>query len=211
MGRFELVCAAMIALFFGLAVLMSGHRLFLTLLPIWGFLFGFVLGADTVQALFAQAFLTTITSWVVGFVVGAAFATLSYLFYVVAMAMFSFGIGYGLGVGLMGLMGLEGGLVAWLVGIVVGVVIAAVVILFNLQKWAIMLGTALVGAGTVIGTILMVMDVITPADFGAGGVHRAMANSIFWLIGFLVLFVVGFLAQFRNAQGFVLEEPPDRW
>lgn len=211
MARFELVCAALIALFFGLAVLLNGYRLFLTLLPVWGFVFGFVLGADTVQALFAHPFLATVTSWVVGFAVGAAFAALSYLFYVVAMAMFSFGIGYGLGVGLMGLIGLESGLVAWLVGVVVGVVVAAVVILFNLQKWIVVLGTSLGGAAAVVGTILMVAGVITPAQFGASGVRQVMAHSIFWIIGYLVLFVVGFLAQFRNTQDFVVEAPADRW
>ena len=208
---FEIFCAALIALIFGLIVLMNGYKLFLILLPVWGFIFGFVLGADTLQALFGQAFLATVTSWVVGFVVGAVFAVLSYLFYIVAVALFSFGVGYGLGVGLMGLIGLETGLIPWLVGVVAGVAIAAVVIIFNLQKWVIMLGTSLGGAAAIIGTFLMMFGVISPADFGAGGVREVMGDSIFWLIGFLVLFVVGFLAQYRNTQDFMLEEPANRW
>jgi hypothetical protein len=68
---FEIFCAALIALIFGLVVMMNGYKLFLVLLPIWGFIFGFVLGADTLQTLFGQAFLATVTSWVVGFVVGS--------------------------------------------------------------------------------------------------------------------------------------------
>ncbi len=80
---FELLCAALIALLFGTVVCFGGYRLFLLLLPIWGFFFGFGLGAQTIQLLFGQEFLATITSWVVGLVVAILFAVLSYLFYAV--------------------------------------------------------------------------------------------------------------------------------
>ncbi len=73
---FALMCGGMIALLFGLVLAFAGYRLFLVLLPIWGFFFGFGLGAQSIQALFGDAFLATITSWVVGFVVGAIFAVL---------------------------------------------------------------------------------------------------------------------------------------
>jgi hypothetical protein len=36
------------------------------------------LGAQTLQVLFGVGFLATITSWVVGFIVGGLFAVLSY-------------------------------------------------------------------------------------------------------------------------------------
>ena len=67
---FELFCATLIALFLGAVILFGGYRLFLILLPIWGFFFGFGLGAHTVTLLFGQEFFATVTSWVVGFVVG---------------------------------------------------------------------------------------------------------------------------------------------
>jgi hypothetical protein len=208
---FELFCMALIALTFGLIVMMNGYKVFLILLPIFGFIFGFVLGAQTLQALFGIGFLATVTSWAVGFVVGAVFAVLSYLFWIVAVALWSFGIGYGLGVGLMGLFGLSSGILPWLVGVVAGVALAAVVIIFNLQKWIIMLGTAALGSATVIGTFLMMFGVIRPIQFSAGGVKDVMANSPFWLIAFLVLFVVGALAQYRTTQNYMLEVPADRW
>ena len=75
-----MACAGLIGILFGLAVCFVGYRLFLVLLPIWGFVFGLVLGAQTIQALFGEAFLATVTSWVVGFIVGGIFAVLSYLF-----------------------------------------------------------------------------------------------------------------------------------
>jgi hypothetical protein len=86
---FELLCMSLIGLLFGLAVAYGGYRLFLILLPIWGFFFGFGLGAQTLQAIFGVGFLSTISSWVVGLIVGLIFAVLSYLFYIVAVALLS--------------------------------------------------------------------------------------------------------------------------
>src|SRR5512138_3311751 len=98
---FAMMCGGMIALLFGLALCFAGYRLFLVLLPIWGFFFGFGFGAQTVQALFGDAFLATITSWVVGFIVAAVFAVLAYLFYLAAVALLSFSLGYGAAIGLL--------------------------------------------------------------------------------------------------------------
>ncbi len=55
---FELFCATLIAVLFGLAVAFSGYRLFLFLLPIWGFFAGFAIGAQSIQLCSAEA------SWV---------------------------------------------------------------------------------------------------------------------------------------------------
>ena len=78
----SVACAGLIGILFGLALCFAGYRLFLFLLPVWGFVFGLALGAQTIQALLGQAFLATVTSWVVGLIVGVVFAVLSYLFYI---------------------------------------------------------------------------------------------------------------------------------
>ncbi len=107
---FALACAGLIAFLFGLALCFSGYRLFIILLPVWGFFFGLWLGAESLQALFGVGFLATVTSWVVGFIVGAIFAVLSYLFYVFAVALAAGSLGYYLGVGLMEAIGIKHGL-----------------------------------------------------------------------------------------------------
>ena len=118
---FSLLCIALIALLFGLAVVFCGYRVFPGLLPIWGFFFGFFLGIQSVQALFGIGFLATVTSWVVGFFVGALFAVLSYLFYIFAVAILSGSFGYGLTVGILTWIGLDYGFLVWIIGIVVGI------------------------------------------------------------------------------------------
>jgi hypothetical protein len=87
-----------------------------------GFFFGFALGAQAIQALFGEAFLASITSWVVGFIVAAVFAVLAYLFYMAAVALLAFSLGYGATVALLTAIGLPlvGGFIAWVVAVVVG-------------------------------------------------------------------------------------------
>lgn len=53
---FHLFCMGLIGLLFGLAATFGGYRLFLILLPVWGFFFGSVLGAETVQIRANQGF-----------------------------------------------------------------------------------------------------------------------------------------------------------
>src|ERR1051326_5507876 len=106
---FALVIGGMIALLFGMTLLVAGYRFLWVLLPILGFVFGFGLGAETVQALFGDAFLATVTSWVVGFCVAVIFAMLSYLFYFMAVALIGGAMGYALAVGLLQAIGLNFG------------------------------------------------------------------------------------------------------
>ena len=67
---FGLAFTSVISLFFGFVLAFGGYRFFLVLLPIWGFFFGFGVGAQTVQAIFGEGFLSTATSWAAGFVTG---------------------------------------------------------------------------------------------------------------------------------------------
>ena len=124
----ELLRMAVIGLGFGFVIAFWGYKLLWIILPIWGFFAGFALGAQTIQAIFSDAFMATITSWVVGFVVGAIFAVLSYLFYFIAVALLSGAFGYALAVGILTAIGLDFGFIVWLIGIVAGVIVAVAVI-----------------------------------------------------------------------------------
>lgn len=95
----QVICIGVIGILFGLTALFAGYRLFLVLLPIWGFFAGFAIGAQALQALFGTGFLSELTSWIVGLVVGILFAVLSYLFYLVGVAILAGSIGYALGQG----------------------------------------------------------------------------------------------------------------
>lgn len=204
---FQIFCATLIANVFGVAVAFRGYRFFLVLLPILGFVIGFTLGAQTLQAIFDVGFLTTVTSWVVGFMVGLLFGVLSYLFYFVGVALLSFGLGYAIGAGVMGLIGFDLGLVSWLVGMVAGVALALVVIFFNVQKWVIVAITSFFGSAAIIGSLMLVLGVIAIEDLGTNAVGKAIEDSFLWLLFYMIIAVLGIASQIGIDQTVELEPP----
>ena len=202
---FAVACGGLIGLLFGLVLTFAGYRLFLALLPIWGFFFGLVLGAQAIQAIFGQAFLATVTSWVVGFIVAVIFAVLAYLFYIVAVAIIAGSLGYAAAIGLLGLLGLSFGLLVWLIGLVAGVALAIVVIYFNIQKWIIEFATAFLGAGTIVGIFLLLFGGLPTSQLVQNPVQLALKASPFWTIVFFILGIVGFVAQALHNRAWAIE------
>ena len=206
---FEIFCATLIALLLGAVLMFGGYRLFLFLLPIWGFFFGFGLGAQTVTLLLGEAFFATVTGWVVGFFVGLIFGLLSYLFYAVAVAVIAGSLGYGIGIGLMGLIGL-GGFLAWLVGIILAIVVIFVTFRWNLQKYVIIIATAAGGASVVIGTFLLTFGNVTLADLGGNPVRAAISGSFWWTLFWILLAVLGIVAQLQANRSYEIEAYDNR-
>jgi hypothetical protein len=197
-------CAGLIGLLFGTALTFAGYRLFMFLLPIWGFFFGLGLGAQSVQVLFGDGFLATVTSWVVGFIVALIFALLSYAFYAFAVAIIGGSLGYALAVGLLTWIGLDFGLIVWLVGLAAGVVMAIVTIVFNLQKWVIIAATSILGAGTIFGTILLMFNPV--ARFMESPVRTLLSTSPLLTIMFLVVAGLGFYLQVVSTRTVTIVE-----
>lgn len=207
---FTLACAGLIGIMFGLALCFAGYRFFLVLLPIFGFFFGLVLGAQTLQAIGGGnfPFLMTITSWVVGFIVGGIFAVLSYLFYIAAVAIIAGALGYSAVVGILLAIGLPMGFLVWLIGLVAGVVLAIVTIRFNIQKYVIIIATAVLGAEMIIGAIVLMFN--PAAQILANPVQAVLKASPLAAILALVVAVLGVIAQIRQNQSFTIDSY-DRW
>ncbi len=192
---FELFCATLIALLFGTVVCFGGYRLFLILLPIWGFFFGFALGAQSVQLLFGEAFLATVTGWVVGFIVALLFAVLSYLFYVVAVAVIAGSLGYGLGVAIMGIFSADLTLLTWIVGIVLAIVVIGITFYFNLAKYVIIIATAVGGAAATIGTLVVGVEHVQLLTLAENPVQVMLNGSFIWTLLFLLMAAAGIAGQ----------------
>lgn len=188
-------CAALIALTYGLFLSFMGYRLFIFLLPIWGFFFGFSFGAHTLQALFGEGFLITVTSWIVGFFVAAIFAILSYLFYAVAVAVIAGSLGYAIGVGLMSLFGLDLNVITWIVGMVGAVIAIVAAFVFNLQKWVLIVATSVMGAVTIAGTLGLLFN--PSARLIEQPVQTLVRNSPLLLVMAIVVAIAGIVVQAR--------------
>lgn len=207
---FELFCATLIALLFGAFICFAGYRFFIILLPIWGFFFGFGVGAQAVQALLGDAFFGTVTSWVVGFVVAIIFAVGSYLFYLFGVAILAGSLGYALGVGMMGAIGIQFGFITWLVGIVLGVVLAFVTIAFNIQKYVIIIATGLGGAALAVGTLLLGVEGMALTDLSNDPLKSMWQAAPLWAIILLVMGIAGIVVQWRANQNYWVEPYDNR-
>jgi hypothetical protein len=209
---FELFCALILALGFAVFVAFAGYRFFLVLLPIWGFFFGFTLGGQTIQALLGQSgFLADATAFVVALFMGVLFAVLSYLFYLIAVALFSASIGYGVGVAIMGAILPSFGFLTWLVGIVLAVVLAFVVLRFNIQKYVIIIGTALLGAGLATATLMGGFYGVNILQLFQNPLQVLLGQAGFWgWLVFLVVLVGGIIVQWRSTSRYTIEAYENR-
>jgi hypothetical protein len=205
MTLFSAMCFALIGLMFAAAVCFGGYRLFMILLPIWGFIFGFGFGAQKMQAIFGTGILATTTSWVVGLIVAVVFAAASYLFWFFAVALLAASFGYSVGMAIMSSFSSLGWL-NWIVAVVVAVAVAFVVLRFNIQKWAIIAITAMLGAAAMIGTLLVVTGNVPPEVLVANPVSQAIRSSFWWLIFFVGMSVAGFIVQYRTTQHYTIDE-----
>ena len=188
-------CATLIALGFGLAVLCFGYRLFMVLLPLWGFLFGLLLGGQAMQAIFDYGFFANIATWIVAFIVAAAFAVLSYLFWSVAVALMAGSLGYAVGVGLLNLFGINTGLITFLVGLALGVAAAYVTFRFDLQRYMVIAVTALGGTASILGTLFYGAYGTKLARLAENPVLHILEQSWLWVILFLALIAGGIYLQ----------------
>jgi hypothetical protein len=206
---FQLICTAVLALVIGVLALVAGYRLFLLLLPIWGFFAGFAMGAHATTLIFGTGFLSTVTSWIVGFVAGLVFAVLSYLIYIVGVALLSAAFGYFLAAGVM-LFFLDPGLIVTLAGLAGAVVMAFVVLAFNIQKPVLEFITSFGGATAVLTGVMLLFGRISIETLGDNPVRAVMDDSVFWLIVWLVLGFVGFGIQVASNRTYVIEAPENR-
>jgi hypothetical protein len=192
---FSVAVTAAIMIFFGIVLTFGGYRFFLVLLPMFGFLFGFLFGAQTVEALFGGGFLATLAGWLAGAAVGALFAVGSYLLYILAVAIAGGALGYALAVGLLEAVGLGFGALTWLVGLIAGAALAVAVVVFNLQKWAVIVATSLLGAGVIVGTLLYLFGGLPPAALAQNPVRHVLQTSPLWLAMYLAIAALGVVLQ----------------
>jgi Domain of unknown function (DUF4203) len=191
--------AGLLALVVGLAFAFYGFRLFLILLPIWGFFFGFLFGAGFVTSLFGDGFLSTALSWIVGFGFAVVFALLSYLYYWFAVIFLGGSIGYALGLSLMAWLNISGNLITFIVAIAFAVVFALAFIFLRVPKYLVLVATSFGGAFAAIVGIALILGRVPLAALQAGlaGAYVRDSLSFVWLAAAIVLGIVGYFYQAR--------------
>jgi hypothetical protein len=191
------ITLALFAVLLGAAVCLAGYRFFLVMLPIWGFFGGLWIGAYSVSLILGTGFLATTTGLVVGFVVGIIGAVLSYLFYTVGVVIIAAAFGGAVGSGIMSAIGFDPGLLLAIVTVISALVAAGLTLLLNLQKYVLIVLTAMAGAVLVVLAGMLAFGQITPAELqsGANLIQPIFQGSWFWGIVWIVLTAVGVVVQ----------------
>jgi hypothetical protein len=203
----ETVLAVLFAAILGVAFLLWGYRIFLVMLPIWGFFAGFWLGAAGISLFLGQGFLATVTGWVAGFLLGVIAAVLSYLFYGVFVIVIAALAGGVIAALIMTALGITTGWIVALVAIFNAAVVAFLTIVFNLQKYVIILLTSLGGADLIVIAGMLLFGVVTLADVQGGANLLTPVFKESWLavLAWLALTIAGFIRQVRTNRSFTFE------
>jgi hypothetical protein len=200
----EAAAIGLLGILIGLAFVFWGFRLFLILLPIWGFFAGFLFGASIVHVFMGEnlPFLATTLGWVIGFVVGVLFAILSYLYYWFAIVFIGASIGYAGGLGLLHWLGNGGdNFMGFLFGLVGAIIVAAIVVVLRMPKYLAIVLTAIGGAAATITGVALIFKQVTLEELTGGSIGSlAAVNDLPWLWGLaaIVLAGVGIAYQIRE-------------
>jgi len=201
---FQTVFVSLIQILFGLVVCFAGFRLFVVLLPLWGFFAGFLASAQAIQQLFGGGFLSTVGSWVFGFVIGILFAVAAYFFYYAAVAILAGTVGYEIGVGLMAGLGINAGVLQFIIGLIVAAALIAAVVFFNLPKVFVVGLTALAGASMILSGILIALGRVSLNELQWGLVGAFVRSSWLWSLVFLAIVAIGVVVQLMVPDGYSL-------
>lgn len=202
---FQTVFVAVLALLLGLVVCFAGFRLFVILLPIWGFLAGFVATAQAIQELFGGGFLATLTGWVFGLVIGLLFGLAAYFFYYAAVVILAATVGYEIGVAIMVGLNVSSGFLQFIVGLVLAAALSVAIVVLNIPKVFIVVLTALGGAGMILTGVLLALAQISLPDLHWGVVGAFVRSSWLWGLVYLAIAAVGIVAQLALPSAYTLK------
>jgi hypothetical protein len=205
---FEFFCVTLFGLFFGTAFAFAGYSVFRAILPMFGFLYGFALGAQAVHFLFGIGFLSAMTSWIVGLIVGIVFAFLSYKFFRFAIALAAGSLAYGIGVSVLLWIGLRAGFIIWSAGMILAAVVIFVTFKFRLEKYVIVFNTAIMGAAVVVNILMSTSGEATISWMVENPIRQMLQGSPIWAILYLVIAAAGAFVQIKTPRLMSWTEPP---
>src|SRR5262249_4170812 len=202
---FQIVFVSLLLCLIGLGLCFAGFRLFVILLPIFGFFAGFLVTAQAIQELFGGGFLATTSSWVFGFVVGAVCALVAYLFYYGAVIVLAAAIGYEFGVGIIAGLGINSGFLQFIVGLILALVLTVAVVFLNLPQVFIVVLSALAGAGMILTGTLLALGRVSLTELNLGLVGAFIRESWLWSLVYLAIVGFGILVQLLLPENYVVE------
>lgn len=195
------VILGILAIAIGALFALRGYLTMRVVIPIWGSLIGFMLGAGIGGAATNAEFLGNVASWIIGILLAFAFAALAYLYYEVSIVLAMAGIGFMLGSSVMVALNVTWGWLIVLAGVVVAVGLGILAIVAELPMLLLTLLTAAAGSSAVVGGIMLLTGSIDTSEVSKSGVLGAIDASPQWWLLYIVILLVGVFTQFRALDG----------
>lgn len=193
----------------GLSLVTAGLRVFFAILPIVGLVTGFFAGATLITNWLGDGFLSTMTSWVVGLVVGVLFSLVVYLWWYAGALLAAGASGALLMSGIFSAFGVNGGVLLTSIAIGGAILFIFGALVLNLPIYAVLVNTAILGSYMVIGGLLLIFNRVGRAEFDWGVARAAAHDSWFWWLVLVALTAFGIYSQLQTINRISL--PQEKW
>jgi hypothetical protein len=180
----ETLVVGLVGVIVGTLVAVFGVRVFFLLLPAWGFIAGFVVGAAGVSAILGEGFAATVLGWGAGIGLGVLFAILAGVFFWASILILAGTVGWALVAGLLLAVGTEPGLLPFLAGLAGAAALIVLAIVIDAPIVYVAVLTSLGGSAYAIAGALLMLGRLELADL-EGGPIAAMRGypvaTVAWL------------------------------
>jgi hypothetical protein len=177
-----------------------GYLAMRVMIPIWGSLVGFVLGASLVATVTDAGFLGALVGWLVGFGLAILFGLVAYLYYEVSVILAMTSIGFTLGTTAMVALDVRWSWLVILVGLVVAVLLAAFAIAADLPTGILVVLTSLAGSSAMVLGVLLLIGRADTAAFSTATIVDSIADDWWWWVLYAALAVAGVVTQIRVVE-----------
>lgn len=200
----------------GLGVCFFGLRYWFIMLPIFGAVAGFFVGARVIQEVFGTGFLSTGVSWVVGIIIGLVFALLSWFVWYAGAIIMAGAVGASLFSGILhAIFSNPWGIMLFIVALIGAVLFAAIALFLNLPIYIVIVNSALGGAALAVAGVLVLIGSVTITELSTGAAVavadevRFQGAGILWYIVWIILAILGMLFQVQSISSVTL--PEEKW
>jgi hypothetical protein len=212
----EQVIIGILLALIGLGVCFFGLRYWFIMLPIFGAVAGFFVGARVVQEVFGTGFLSTGVSWIIGIIVGLVFALLSWFVWYAGAIIMAGAVGASLFSGILhAIFTNPWGIMLFIVALIGAILFAAIALFLNLPIYIVIVNSALGGAALAVAGVLVLIGNVTVTELSTGAAVavadevRFQGAGILWYIVWIVLAVLGMLFQVQSISTVTL--PEEKW
>jgi Domain of unknown function (DUF4203) len=192
------ITVGILAILIGLGFALRGYLAMRVIIPFWGAMAGFFLGAGLVDSFSGEGFLRSVLAWVISLVLALLFGVLAYLYYEVCVILAMSAIGFVIGTSLTAALGVTWSWLVILVGVAAGVILAFFAIVADMPMALLTVLTALAGAGLTVTGALLVFGTIDLEDLGSGVTTQRISDEWWWYALYAGVAIVGIVAQMAS-------------